>query len=66
MRLTAKKILDKKFENVINGYSPTKVDQYLDMIIQDYKEMEEKIKSLEQEVEELKNLKQNVVVNKEE
>ena len=54
MKLNPKKILETKFDAVINGYSPTKVDQFLDLIIEDYNEMiqenmqlKEKIKILE-------------------
>lgn len=57
-----KKILDKKFDSVINGYSPSSVDSFLDIIIEEIKQlntelesyknkneqMDEKIKKMEQ------------------
>lgn len=46
MKLNPKKILETKFESVINGYSPTKVDQLLDIIIDDYEQMINKINTL--------------------
>lgn len=57
MKLNCKKIVDKKFETVINGYSPTQVDIFLDKICLDYIEYDKKISKLEIELESLK--KQN-------
>ena len=53
MKLTKEKILNEKFESVINGYSPTRVDLFLDSIIQDYDEYNNKIKELETQNQEL-------------
>ncbi|MGL5617690.1 MAG: DivIVA domain-containing protein [Metamycoplasmataceae bacterium] len=55
MKLSYKKIVDKKFETVINGYSPTQVDMFLDKICLDYMEYEKRISELELEVENLRN-----------
>lgn len=55
MKLNYKKIVDKKFEAVINGYSPTQVDIYLDKICLDYIEYDKKILELEAEIENFKN-----------
>ena len=41
MKKCIEKIIDKKFDSVINGYSPLKVDIFLDSIISDLKQFEE-------------------------
>lgn len=53
MKLNLKKILDKKFETVINGYSPTQVDAFLDLICSDYNEYNDIISSLNLEINKL-------------
>lgn len=57
-----KKIVDKKFESVINGYSPSNVDSFLDSIIKDIEllylsinEQNEKINNLKEEIKSLKS-----------
>ncbi|MGL5592210.1 MAG: DivIVA domain-containing protein [Metamycoplasmataceae bacterium] len=55
MKLSYKKIVDKKFETVINGYSPTQVDMFLDKICLDYMDYEKRIGELEAEIENLRN-----------
>lgn len=55
MKLSPKKILDTKFEAVISGYSPTKVDQFLDLIVSDYKEMIQENNQLKKLTKELEN-----------
>lgn len=42
----SKKILDKKFESVINGYSPSSVDNFLDNIIADLKNIDFELTSV--------------------
>lgn len=42
----SKKILDKKFESVINGYSPSSVDNFLDNIIADLKNVDFELTSV--------------------
>ena len=42
----SKKILDKKFESVINGYSPSIVDNFLDNIIADLKNIDFELTSV--------------------
>ena len=42
-----KKILDKKFDSVINGYSPSNVDRFLDSIINDLKNKKKNLFHLE-------------------
>ena len=62
MKLNYKKIVNKKFETVINGYSPTQVDIYLDQVCSDYIEYNESISTLSLEVENLK--KENNILKK--
>ncbi len=62
MKLNYKKIVNKKFETVINGYSPTQVDIYLDQVCSDYIEYNESISTLSLEVEDLK--KENTILKK--
>ena len=70
MKLNYKKIVDKKFESVINGYSPTQVDTYLDLICSDYILYDKKILELEKALgkvnEENNNLQQTLVNQKKE
>ncbi|MBR3571184.1 MAG: DivIVA domain-containing protein [Mycoplasmataceae bacterium] len=53
MKKCIEKIIDKKFDSVINGYSPLKVDIFLDSIISDLKQFEEEFSKLEEKVKEL-------------
>lgn len=53
MKKCIEKIIDKKFDSVINGYSPLKVDIFLDSIISDLKQFEEEFLKLEEKVKEL-------------
>lgn len=55
IELTAKDIYEKKFKNAITGgYSKNDVDEYLDIIIQDYEKFEQRVKQLEAEIDRLK------------
>ncbi len=51
--LTQKEIVDKDFKNTLRGYSPEEVDEFLDLIIQDYKSFQDEIEELTGQVEEL-------------
>lgn len=51
--LTQKEIVDKDFNTKMRGYSPVEVDEYLDLIIQDYKSFQDEIDDLKNEVERL-------------
>ncbi len=44
--LTQREIVDKDFSNKLRGYDPEEVDQFLDIIIQDYKSFQEEIDEL--------------------
>lgn len=69
--LTMQDILDKEFKIDTRGYRPQEVDQFLDVIIKDYNEYNNIIKSLIKEnkelnaschelKEEIRNLKSNI------
>lgn len=47
LHLSAQLIYDKSFNVDFKGYTPQEVDQYLDLIIQDYEMFEAKIKELQ-------------------
>ena len=55
IKLSAKTILDKDFKTGIRGYSQDEVDQFLDIIIQDYESFEKALAKKQQEVDALKN-----------
>ena len=44
--LTQREIVDKDFNNKFRGYNPEEVDQFLDIIIQDYKSFQDEIDEL--------------------
>ncbi len=60
-----KKIINKKFDTVINGYSPSNVDSFLDLIIRDLELLEadnEKINNKNAELEsEISKLKKEII-----
>ncbi|MDK2819959.1 MAG: DivIVA domain-containing protein [Mycoplasmataceae bacterium] len=62
MKLNYKKIVDKKFESVVNGYSPTQVDIYFDKICSDYIEFDNEIKLLNLEILKLKKEKEDLKI----
>ncbi len=51
--LTPQEILDKEFKIDARGYRPQEVDKYLDMVIRDYTEFINIIKSYEKEIKNL-------------
>lgn len=53
-QLNAKQILEKDFKTAMRGYNQEEVDEFLDMIIQDYEVFEAEIKKLKKENERLK------------
>ncbi|MFJ8261277.1 cell division regulator GpsB [Rummeliibacillus sp. NPDC094406] len=55
IKLSAKTILDKDFKTGIRGYSQDEVDQFLDIIIQDYESFEKVLAKKQEEIELLKN-----------
>lgn len=72
--LNAQEIFEKEFHVDIKGYAPAEVDEFLDLIIEDYQvyeekmeelaqalnRYEEKIKELQQEIQSLQNENQNL------
>lgn len=50
------KIINVKFESVINGYSPSNVDNFLDSIIKNIEVFESEKKILEEKIKELESL----------
>lgn len=53
-QLNPNKILNKEFKTGIRGYNQEEVDEFLDIIIQDYQMFENKINNLKREVSQLK------------
>ena len=45
-QLDAKKILDKEFHVDLKGYSPSEVDEFLDLVISDYQLYEQTMQEL--------------------
>lgn len=58
IQLNGKEILDKNFKTSLRGYNQEEVDQFLDMIIQDYEVYHQEIERLKQENERLKKHQQ--------
>lgn len=48
-QLTPKMILEKDFKSSMRGYSPSEVDEFLDIVIQDYEAFMKEINSLKSE-----------------
>ena len=46
MNLTAQVIYEKEFHVDIKGYAPAEVDEFLDQVIEDYQQYDEKIEEL--------------------
>jgi len=54
VQLTANDILEKEFKKSLRGYSEEDVDEFLDIIIQDYEAFNQEIDRLKQENERFK------------
>jgi DivIVA domain-containing protein len=54
IQLNAKDIYEKDFKSEFRGYSQKEVDEFLDIIIQDYDVFQQEIERLQQENERLK------------
>lgn len=54
MQLTTEKILEKTFKKQVRGYNEVEVDEFLDMVIQDYEAFTQEIEQLKQENDRLK------------
>ncbi|OZI11709.1 cell division protein DivIVA [Bacillaceae bacterium SAS-127] len=49
IQLTTEEILEKEFKTSMRGYHPDEVDQFLDLIIKDYKMLHQAIEELQRE-----------------
>ncbi|WP_163969824.1 cell division regulator GpsB [Oceanobacillus halotolerans] len=58
IQLTGKNILEKEFKTAMRGYHQEEVDEFLDIVIQDYDAFQQEIERLRQENERLKKQKQ--------
>jgi len=56
IQLSGKQILEKDFKTAMRGYNQEEVDEFLDKVIMDYNAFQEKIDTLQREIE---NLKEN-------
>ncbi len=54
LQLTSKNILGKEFKIVSNGYDPNEVDDFLDVVLSDYRMIDSVIRGLETQVDRLK------------
>lgn len=54
--LNGKEILEKDFKTSMRGYNQEEVDEYLDLIIQDYDRFQQEVERLQQENERLKKM----------
>lgn len=54
INLTGKDILEKKFKTGMRGYNQEEVDEFLDIVIQDYEHFQQEIDRLQQENERLR------------
>lgn len=54
VQLSAKDILEKDFKTAMRGYNQEEVDEFLDLIIQDYEYFQQEIDKLQMENERLK------------
>lgn len=52
---TAKDVFEQEFGREVRGYSKVEVDEFLDDVIKDYETYAALVKSLRQEISELKN-----------
>ena len=50
MNLTAQEIYEKEFHVDLKGYAPAEVDEFLDMVIEDYQKYDEKVEELKLEI----------------
>ncbi|MBM7569870.1 cell division regulator GpsB [Aquibacillus albus] len=54
IQLNAKDILEKNFKTSMRGYNQEEVDEFLDVVIQDYENYQQEIDRLKQENDRLK------------
>ena len=70
MNLTAQEIYEKEFHVDLKGYAPAEVDEFLDMVIEDYQKYDEKVEELGAAVtryeEKIKELNYNFAIKNDE
>ncbi|AQQ53593.1 cell division regulator GpsB [Planococcus lenghuensis] len=54
-KLTAKEILEKDFKTGMRGYNQDEVDQFLDLVIQDYETFSQQIEKLQNDNKRLRS-----------
>jgi DivIVA domain-containing protein len=54
IQLNSKDILEKDFKTAMRGYNQEEVDEFLDVVIQDYEAFTQEIDRLKQEIQKLK------------
>ncbi|MFC3038896.1 cell division regulator GpsB [Virgibacillus xinjiangensis] len=59
VQLNGKEILEKEFKTAMRGYNQEEVDEFLDVVIQDYDVFMQEIERLQQENERLKKTSQD-------
>ncbi|RPF55806.1 cell division regulator GpsB [Aquisalibacillus elongatus] len=55
INFTSQEILDKEFKTTIRGYNQDEVDEFLDLVIQDYETFQKEINALKEENKRLKS-----------
>ncbi|GIO28421.1 cell division regulator GpsB [Ornithinibacillus bavariensis] len=61
IKLSGKDILEKDFKTAMRGYNQEEVDEFLDIVIQDYEAFTQEIDRLKQEIIRLKKSSENQV-----
>ncbi|GAB3066259.1 cell division regulator GpsB [Virgibacillus ainsalahensis] len=59
VQLNGKDILEKEFKTAMRGYNQEQVDEFLDVVIQDYDAFKQEIERLQQEIERFKKSSQD-------
>ena len=63
MNLTAQEIYEKEFHVDLKGYAPAEVDEFLDMVIEDYQKYDEKVEELQKKYN-INKLLATILVNR--
>lgn len=66
IQLSGKEILEKEFKTSMRGYHQEEVDEFLDIIIQDYHVFQQKINQLTRENKRLKQSEQQLKIKQDE
>lgn len=60
LNLTEKKVLEKKFKKSVKGYDPVDVDEFFDLVLNDYRNVDQEINSLNNYILELKRENESI------